>query len=312
MLCELLDESATALHALEYPLSTAKEDLAKSDGGISIDVTFETHEHSRYFESKYSGADLGIVLSVDHPILGKSRRGALVQAKKLFAKTKKKEFSLYSEYSSYDKEQANFLKELAKRFDVWNSVFYLWYNPPSSGFAEAHVKIIRALEAHSASFAPYWGRIHPFIDELFEMGFPLFFGGRNTISAPNKEGEEKAREWRTTQPAVRISALNTVLSLTESGGTPTLKHLYDALVKLSDRICFSPFADFFLLALAHPRYGSSNEQWLKLAEGRKVSMPPLKEGLDNQPPSPLDGLSHPPTPRHTIKISVSSTLPKLG
>jgi len=120
LLCELLDESATALHVLDYPLSKAKEDLEKSDAGITVDVGFETHEHNKYFESKYSGADLGIVLSINHPVLGRSRRAVLVQAKKLFAKTKPTEFSLSSEYSSYDKEQASFLQELAKRFDTWN------------------------------------------------------------------------------------------------------------------------------------------------------------------------------------------------
>jgi hypothetical protein len=96
LLCELLDESATGLHALEYPLARVKEDLEKSDAGVSIDIGFETHEHTKYFESKYSGADLGIILSINHPVLGNSRRAMLVQAKKLFAKTQSKEFSLYS------------------------------------------------------------------------------------------------------------------------------------------------------------------------------------------------------------------------
>ena len=174
LLCELLDESATGLHVLDYPLTRVKEELEKSDAGISVDIGFETHEHTKYFESKYSGADLGIVLSIDHPILGKSRRAMLVQAKRLFAKTQSREFSLYSSYASYDKEQAFFLKELGGRFNVSNSVFYLWYNPPSSGFSEGEAKIFRAYEAQDTLFAPsYWGRIHPFFDELFEMGFPF-------------------------------------------------------------------------------------------------------------------------------------------
>lgn len=33
LLCELLDESSTGLHVLEYPLTTAKADLEKSDAG---------------------------------------------------------------------------------------------------------------------------------------------------------------------------------------------------------------------------------------------------------------------------------------
>lgn len=311
LLCELLDESSTALHVLDYPLSRAKEDLEKSDAGITVDLGFETHEHSKHFESKYSGADLGIILSIDHPVLGKSRRAVLVQAKKLFAKAKSTEFSLHSEYSSYNKEQASFLNELSKRFEIWNSVFYLWYNPPSSGFPQPDAKVIKAFEAHNISFAPYWGRMHPFLDEIMEMGFPLFFAGRNTIAHANPEDEKKAREWRARQPALRVSALDTILSLTENGGAPRLKPLYDALVVRSDQICFSPFADFLLLALANSRYGSSNEQWIQLAEGKKVSIPPLKQTPNNQPPSRLDGLQHPPTPRHTMRVAVRSTLPPL-
>lgn len=308
LLCELLDESATSLHALEYPLSRVKEELEKSDAGISIDVGFETHEHTKYFESKYSGADLGIVLSINHPVLGQSRRAVLVQAKKLFANGgPSREFSMYSGYNSYDKTQAGFLKELARRFNVWNSVFYLWYNPPCSGFDEADAKMIRAYEAHGTVLNPYWGRIHPFLDELIEMGFPIVFG-RNAMGPSSPEDEDRAREWRSRQPALRISALDTVLSLTESGGVPRLKPLYEALFARSDRPAFAPFADFFLLALGSSRYGSDNEQWIQLAEGRKVSTPPA----DKESPSPLDDFEYPPIPRHTIRVTVQSTLKEVG
>ena len=312
LLCELLDESSTDLHKLEYSLSSAKEELEKSDAGITIDVGIETHEHTKHFESKYSGADLGIVLSIDHPILGKSRRAVLVQAKKLFAKSKSREFILHSEYSSYDKGQAGFLKELAQRFETWNSVFYLWYNPPTSGFAEADARIIRAYEAHDTSLAPFYGRIHKYFDEMIEMGFPLFVGGRNTIGHMNREDEDKAREWRARQPALRISALDTVLSLTEGGGAPRLKLLYEALVTRSDRISFSPFADFLLLALANSRYGSSNDQWVQLAQGQTVPMPRLKQGSQDRLSSHLDELQSPPIPRHTMTLTVRSTLPSIG
>jgi hypothetical protein len=58
LLCELLDESSAGLHVLEYPLASAKADLEKSDAGLTIDVEFQTHEHPRWVEAKYSGADL--------------------------------------------------------------------------------------------------------------------------------------------------------------------------------------------------------------------------------------------------------------
>ncbi len=206
LLCELLDEGATGLHTLDYPLSRVREELEQSDAGIAVDFGFETHEHARFFESKYSGADLGIVVAINHPILGNSRRAFLVQAKKLFFKGRSREFSIYSGYESYDKEQAAFLKELARRFDVYNSVFYLWYNPPSAGFSDADAKIIRAYESHG-NLAPHWKQMHPFMDELMDMGFPFAFGGYGASSSLDPENEEKARDWRARQPALRVSEL---------------------------------------------------------------------------------------------------------
>ena len=164
LLCELLDANATSLHALSYPLSQARTDLEASDSGITVDVEFETHEHSKYVESRYSGADLGIVLAIDHPVLGQSRRGILVQAKRLFGRGKKREFSLFSDYSSFDKKQADFLKTLEKRFGVWNSVYYLWYNPPSCAFPDAEAKLLKAYDASGSSLYPYLHRLHPFVD----------------------------------------------------------------------------------------------------------------------------------------------------
>jgi hypothetical protein len=105
LLCELLDEGATGLHTLDYPLSRVREELERSDAGIAIDIGFETHEHSGHFESKYSGADLGLIVVINHPIFGHSRRAFLVQAKRLFQRGQRREFSIYSSYESYEKDQ---------------------------------------------------------------------------------------------------------------------------------------------------------------------------------------------------------------
>ncbi len=102
-----------------------REELERSDAGIAVDFAFETHEHSRFFESRYSGADLGIVVVVNHPILGHSRRALLLQAKRLFQQRRSREFSLFSSYESFDQKQAAFLKDLAARFGAYSSVFYL-------------------------------------------------------------------------------------------------------------------------------------------------------------------------------------------
>jgi hypothetical protein len=315
LLCELLDESSSGLHLLQYSLAQAKQDLEKSDAGVTVGISFETHEHTKHFESRYSGADLGVVLSIDHPVLGRSRRAVLLQAKRLFPPGRSTDYSIYSAYSSYDARQAEFLKALATRFGIWNSTFYLWYNPASHGFREPEARVIRAYEAHGGRFAAYPYRNHPFLDELLDMGYPLGVGSQRALGPPDPEQEERIREWRVRQPALRVSSLDAVLSVADRRSAPQLKGFYDALVARHDDMTFAPLADFLLLALASSRYGSDNADWIKLAEGAKVGVPPLKkdrgttgdDSLDG-----LDGLDQVPTPRHTLRIAVSSTLPQIG
>jgi hypothetical protein len=142
-----------------------------------------------------------------------------------------------------------------------------------------------------------------------EMGFPLAIGGYGVGGRSSPEDEDWAREWRARQPALRVSELDTVLSLTAGGALPGLKSLYDARLERSHRrLSFSPFADFFLLAMANSNYGSEKAEWLSLAEGKKVSMPPNQ----SKDVSPLDEMERPPIPRHTLTVTVRSTLPQVG
>ena len=308
LLCELLDANTTSLHALSYPLAQAQADLEASDAGITLEVEFQTHEHSKHVESKYSSADLGIVLSVNHPVFGQSRRGILIQAKRLFTSGKNRDFGLHSAYSSFAKTQADFLKILEGRFSVYNSIYYLWYNPPSTAFPDVDAKILRAYESSGGSRYQYWHKLHPFlIDELLEMGLPWFLVGGG-LRTPSLDEEEKARRWRSTQPALRLSALDVALDLGEHG-PPQLKALYDATLERRS-VAFSPFADFLLLALTNSNYGSSNTDWLRLTEGQKVPMPPPKQA--NQRIAEIDELDSSPIPRHTLRVSVRSTLPQVG
>ena len=57
------------------------------------------------------------------------------------------------------------------------------------------------------------------------------------------------------------------------------------------------------------RLGSSDGQWLKLVEGQKIPMPPLKEGKESEVLARFDS---PPVPDHTITLTVRSTLPPVG
>jgi hypothetical protein len=307
LLCELLDANSTSLHALGYPLSQAQADLENSDAGITVDVEFQTHEHSKWVESKYSGADLGIVLAVNHPVLGQSRRGLLVQAKRLFSKGKKHEFGLFSQYTSFDKTQAEFLKVLEQRFGAWNSVFYLWYNPHSTAFPDADAKVLRAYEASDPNPFYLWHRVHPFLDEMLEMGFPALFGNHGPRTASPEE-EAALRQWRLTQPALRVSDLDVAQRIGEHG-PPQLKALYEARLERRNGVGFSPFADFLLLVLTSSRFGSDNADWIRLTEGQRIAIPTSKSSNER---TVLDELETAPIPHHTLKLTVRSTLPSVG
>jgi len=309
LLCELLDDGLTGSHVLEYPLATAKADLEKSDAGITIEVEFQTHEHQRWVEAKYSGADLGIIFVMDHPLLGYSRRGVLVQAKRLFGSGPSGEFSIYSDYKYYDKKQAAFLQEIEQRFGVYNSVFYLWYNPPSTAFPDEQAKRIRSYESVGNSLWPWRKHQHPFFEDMMDFALPLGSGGMSDRT----DDEEKQREWRARQPALRVSGLSSVLAVAEGGQCPQLERLYNALLengrKRWDRFVFTPFADFFLLGLMNQRLGSSDDKWVKLVQGQKIPMPPLKDGKGSEMLAQFDS---PPVPDHTITLTVRSTLPPVG
>ncbi len=309
LLCELLDESLTGSHVLEYSLANAKADLEKSDAGITIEVEFQTHGHQRWVEARYSGADLGIIFVMDHPLLGHSRRGVLVQAKRLFGSGRSGPFSIYSEYKYYDEKQAAFLQEIEERFGVHNSVFYLWYNPPSTAFPDEQAKRIRAYESVGSSLWPWRERFHPFFDDMINFGFPFRMRGTSVRA----EDEEKQHEWRARQPALRVSELSSVLAVVEEGQRPQLERLYKALLENGrqrwDRFVFTPFADFFLIGLMNQRLGSSDDQWVKLVQGTKIPMPPMKDGKVSQVFAQFDS---PPLPDHTITLTVRSTLPAVG
>ena len=129
---------------------------------------------------------------------------------------------------------------------------------------------------------------------------------------PNQGSEDRTHEWRCRQPALRISSLSNVLELTGTRSAPQLRAFYDALTNGNRGIAFSPFADFFLLALVSHYYGSSDELWIQLAEGKEVSMPPIKGGNEVKSPLPSDDLQYPPSSRHTLHVAIKSTLPPHG
>jgi hypothetical protein len=312
LLCELLDEGSSSDHLLEYPLSKAKEDLAKADGGITIDVKFQTHEHTKYVEHKYSGADLGVIFAIEHPHLGRSERAVLLQAKRLFQA--RNTYSLNSSFGGFDLQQFTLLKTLQRRFGAYNSIFYLWYCPSSTAFGDQDAKVLRALEAFQDG-APeviyYRGRWTDELEYIVQRNQHILDCApkRQTIEP---ETAQRLRAWREAQPATRFSELDVVEHLTKSGKGLSIRSLYQMRMgrtrrRLRDVSAFEPFKKLFLLGLQTDEVGHSSDEWLRLARGEKVALP----AAASAPSSRDDGPEMPdlfPAPRHTLTITLRSEL----
>jgi hypothetical protein len=311
LLCELLDEGSTGLHLLEYPLTRAKEDLARADGGITLDVSFQTHEHTKHVEHDYSGADLGVVFVLEHPYFGRSERAVLLQAKRLFP-TGSGGFSLSSSFSSFHVGQRDMLKEVERRFSAEHSVFYLWYSPSSSAFSNEDAKLLRSIEATATWDWRELRGMHPFFDDMVEFGWPWHerrWGG----SPVTQQEQDRQQAWRMTQPATRVSSLPVVAEITADGRGPRLISLYQARTTSHRRrrswrwLTFEPFAELFLLGLISDGIGHASEDWLRLTRGEKVPMPPLKTTTDEvrrEPALP----ENVPTPKHSLTFTLRSSL----
>ncbi len=309
LLCELLDEGMTGLHLLEYPLSKAKEDLANSDGGLRLDVSFQTHEHTKYVEHHYSAADLGVIFIVDHPCFGRSEKAVLLQAKKLFPSGPNR-YTLNSSFSSFDARQREMLKEIERRFSAENSIFYLWYSPASEAFAGDDGKIIRALEA---TIAGSWRELrgwHPVLDEIIEIGWP-WHERRWVATTATPEQDDLARAWRMAQPATRITGLHIVDKLTASGRGPQLSSLYQVLSAGPPRYwwwpAFEPLAELFLLGLMSDAIGHKSDEWLRLARGERVAMPPVTTTAALKAPESEEVRFVSP-PKHSLTLTLGSSL----
>lgn len=313
LLCELLDGGTTGRHLLEYPLCKAKEDLDRADGGITLDVAFETHAHTKHVEHAYSGADLGIVFELKHPLFGHSKRAILLQAKRLFPNSSG-DYTLNSTFSSFHKKQHDMLDEVRCRFSAWDSVFYLWYAPASKMFSEDDAKIIRSLEATTCNrHQSNWYRLKgldPYIDEMIDFRGP-WHDRLQTARMITPVDDSRLRAWRIAQPATRFSSLPIVNEITDDGRKLRLEHFYKAQStqrrKSWGKIAFEPFANLFLFGIQSDGIGNSSEDWIRLARGEKIAMPSAKSA-DKEDEGRPDMPQTVPTPKHTLTFTLRSTL----
>jgi hypothetical protein len=246
-------------------------------------------------------------------LLGRSERGVLLQAKRLYPNSNG--FRLDSAFTHFDEKQWRLLTSIEHRFAVQNSIFYLWYCPSSSAFAENDAKLVRSLEATINADWRDWIAFegwHPMIDELLELGW---HGGgvKERALAPRPEEEAGLQSWRSRQPATRVSSLSVVNDVVGSTGTPRLHALYQARANGRHRrrrwrwLHFEPFADLFMLGLTSRVVGDSSPEWIRLARGQKVPLPPPRSSTASDDeaidlPEELSGA------RHTLTFTLRSSL----
>lgn len=315
LLCRLLDGESTFQRILTYPLKRLNEELAGCGTGTQIAIDFETNEHKRSFEGAVSHADLGIVLRRDHSIFGPAyTKAVVVQSKKLYRH--KDVYRLDSGYDGFDKNQFTRLKAIASKYDR-NGVFYFLYNPMLEAFNERDAEILKALEVRLLAAgqlpcleAPAW---HPDIENYFRKMnrhglIPPFYLSMADLPSAN-ELRDRRMQLVSQKPGLRVLGLTSVATMVESNGfvknTFRLKECYE--YALSGRWCgilgavpFLPLSAFIVNMLMACTHGSDNENIVRIAEGKE----PDGDARND------DGNGHGVAVRHTLRITVRSTLPE--
>jgi hypothetical protein len=302
LLCELLDESSAELHRLDYPLSKVQEQLSNSYSSLKINVSFETHEFNRRYEHELSGADLGLVIEVDHPALGKWKGAALLQAKRLFPQNNSgRVFSINSRYNSFNLRQFHFLHELRDRYHAFNSIHYLWYNPAASAFKLEDAKIIHAFEALTCRAGMLQNYSHDIMERIYS---PAFHG--LSLPADSSQVSRALESWVSSQPALRLTCIDRLQRLDKDLPSISLKDLYTLLLNGRGDCEFIPFANYMLEATL-ARGLCSDPDWISLAKGEAV-VPRKRKYPTNNPVGIIDELTSLPTPKHTLRFDITSTL----
>lgn len=204
LLCELLDQKGSELHALRYSVSNLNEDLKKSGSLLTASVSLSTTPYNKYQERHFTQSDIGMVVKyVDNIDPSYSfTKGMLVQAKKLFP-YKEKAYDLNSKYNSFNAEQHKRLLSLIEYYHNRRDKIsklrrreremlggelcaaYLLYNPPISVFSQIEQETVvhRQLRHDSSSIFDYMRglRLYHELSEV-EGRHPMQKGGSVFVS----------------------------------------------------------------------------------------------------------------------------------
>jgi len=315
VLARLLDGQSTFQRILDYPIEKLNVDLDACGSGAQMSIEFETNEHKKSFESAVSHADLGIVVRRESSAFGPSyTKGIIVQSKKLYPS--KDKYSLRSAYEAFDPAQFQELKKVASKYS-WDGVCYFLYNPKLDAFSEEEAKTVRALEARMFSASgwsgfpfPLW---HPEMEHFihqFWHRYPVAFSAHVPGTFTPDQLREERNKHLSSRPGLRVLGISSVGSIVESNKTIRktfrLEECYRYALSSnwfgqSGAVPFLPLSSFIVDLVLGCSRGSSEENIVLIAEGKEPEAP--------------SGDSHEETPglavRHTLKITVRSTLPKM-
>jgi hypothetical protein len=231
---------------------------------------------------------------IDHPFFGKSKKAILLQAKRLFPNPKRI-YTLNSRFESFDGKQLQEFRALTRRFEVDNSAFYLWYCPTTGSFSAEHQVIIRSIEATAGNES-----------HLVNAGWP-WVKPRPEILLLRNDHVEQGQSWRACQPATRISELGIVEKITSAKSQISLMDLYSQrLTWLPTTVAFEPFANLLMLGLISDRVGSSDEDWIRLAQGERVLVPQQAGGKSVDVDMPE--FEHEIAPKHSLTLTLRSSI----
>ena len=214
-----------------------------------------------------------------------------------------------SSFTSFETDQCELLKEVERRFSAPRSIFYLWYAPASGAFSDEDAKLLRSFEASAGITRvkgwPWFLDDERYGDVALEFEYASHSRWRSRPLIVSKD-EDSQRTWRIAQPGTRVSSLSIVSDLTLNGQVPRLMSLYQARAQGRGRHAFEPFADLLLFGLLSDWLGNSSPNWLQLARGQKVPMPPIGASTEAKGGEPLP--ERVPAPRHSLTFTLRSSL----
>lgn len=312
LLGRLLDGGSTLQEMLEYRLDNLNRDLEQCGTGCQIDIEFTTNEHTKDFEAHVSFADLGIVLRQEHsPIAPGRTKAILVQSKKLYP-SREGDYAMHASYGGFNPDQFRNLRKRAEEYD-WDGIVYFLYNPLLAAFREDDARVLRAAESRLLD-GPWnaWGnwRHFPFHPEEWlhicaRFGLPL---RSHPTGTPEEMCSARAGQVAN-RPGVRVLGLRDMNSLVSGSGkedavrdsfrlSECYEHAFSGW-RRGAQVPFVPLSEYIVNIFMSCAHGTDNPHMIRIAEGQLPERRP-KERDDDAP-----GIAV----RHTLKITVRSTLP---